>query len=351
MLEAKVKFFDIKKCGFYLRGSDQTHFSNLNDILQKLSLWAGDGREFVNTTTYEADPDNDLRNTYFCNWHLNQVNGDSILILWNEVPNDNGVIYGMNPMDMPGSTSMLTTGFGNTPAIPGFPSYFWFVPERNVFATLRFTHSIQGKKNLDHYMNGYLANKSPYRVVNEAQVITGYSATGLHTPQSDRTTSKFYALGRKQEELEAELLTNLNKIRKIIKKETLQYTVEDDRRTLERVFAGLLGNSPTFNHARTITHELQFEPSEQQLRQIISSYSEMNTSSNIRNVGFVYNDGRRIMLNGASVSFSAQINATREENQILTPQSLLTAITSQRQDLLRPLDGPAFEIELQAAAQ
>lgn len=350
MLEARIKFFDIKKCGFYLRGNDTTEFSGLNDILHKLNRWSGDGREFVNTTTYEADPDNDLRNTYFCNWHKNEVNGDSILILWNEVPNDNGVIYGMNPMDRPGNTDMLTTGFGNTPAIPGFPSYFWFVPEKNVFATIRFSHSVQGKNNLDCFLNGFLANKSPFRVLNEEGAVIGYSENGQSTDQSSRIHSKFHALGRKQEELEAELLTNLHKIRRIIKRESLEYTVEDDRKTLERVFSGLLGNTPTFNQMRTITHELQFEPTEQQLRQIISNYAELNTASSIRNAGFIYNDGKRVMLNGTSVAFSAEINANREDNQIITPQSLLTAITSQRQDLLRPLDNPAFEIE-EAVAQ
>ena len=216
MLEAKIKFFDIKKCGFYLRGGSQSEFSGLNDALHKLRDWASDGREFVNTTTYEADPDNDVRNTYFCNWHRNDVNGDSVLILWNEVPNDNGVIYGMNPMDRPGNTAMLTTGFGDTPAIPGFPSYYWFVPERSVFATVRFHHSVQGKSNLDNYLNGFLANKSPYRVTNEEGTVIGYSENGQQSDNSARIHSKFYALGRKQEELEAELLTNLHKIRRII---------------------------------------------------------------------------------------------------------------------------------------
>lgn len=350
MLEAKIKFFDIKKCGFYLRGNDQTQFSGMSDILQKMNQWARDGREFVNTTTYEADPDNDLRNTYFCNWHKNEINGDSILILWNEVPNDNGVIYGMNPMERPGSTDMLTTGFGSTPAIPGFPSYFWFVPEKNVFATIRFNHSVQGKKNLDCFLNGFLANKSPYRVINGDDAVIGYSTNGQPTGQSARIYSKFHSLGRKQEELEVELLTNLHRIRRIIKRETLQYTVEDDRKTLERVFSGLLGNTPTFNQARTITHELQFEPTEQQLRQIIINYAELNEADAIRNVGFIYNNGKRVMLNGTSVAFSAEINASREDNQIVTPQALLAAITSQRQDLLRPLDSPAFEIE-EAVAQ
>ncbi|MDY0118976.1 MAG: hypothetical protein RBR80_05470, partial [Bacilli bacterium] len=224
-------------------------------------------------------------------------------------------------------------------------SYFWFIPEKNVFAAIRFTHSVQGKSNLDNYLNGFLANKSPYRVLNNEAKVVGYSADGNPNQHSARTHSKFHALGRKQEELEAELLTNIHKIRKIVKRETLSYTVEDDRKSLERVFSGLLGNTPTFDQPRSILHELQFEPSEPQLRQIISNYAELNSASSIRNAGFVYNNGKRIMLSGVSVAFTAEINAQRDDNQIITPQALLSAITMQRQDLLRPLDQPAFEIE------
>jgi len=78
----------------------------------------------VNTTTYQANTDYDIFNTYFCSWKKNPTNKDSVLILWNEVPNDNGKIYGMKPSEKPGTTTMLYTDFGSTEAIPGLPSYF-----------------------------------------------------------------------------------------------------------------------------------------------------------------------------------------------------------------------------------
>lgn len=346
MLEAKIRFFDIKKCGFFLRGKDSPEFGSINDTLEKLNSWANDGREFVNTSCYEADPDNDIQNTYFCGWHENKTSKDSLLILWNEAPNDNGTIYGMNPMERPGNTSMLTTGFGNIPAIPGSPSYFWFIPNKNIFATIRFNHSVQGKSNLDNYLNGYLSNKSPYRVMDDSnENIIGYSKNGIKNEKSDRTSSKFYAIGRKQEELEAELLTNLGKIRKIIKRETLQYTSADDRGLLERVFSNLLQNTPVFTSPRTITQELQFQPTELELREIISQFSELNIPNSIQNAGFIYNDGKRIMLKGSSFTFSAELNVNLVENQIISPQILLSALIAQKIDLLRPLDEPSFEIE------
>lgn len=345
MLEAKIKFFDIKRCGYYLRGDETPSLGNINDMLQKLNVWATDGRAFSNTSCYEPDPDNDLLNTYFCGWSQNTTTMDSLLTLWNQVPNDNGVIYGMNPTALPGGTSMLSTDFGNTPAIPGAPSYIWFVPSKNVFATIRFAHSVQGKGNLDHYLNGFLQNKSPYRVFESDAKVIGYSATGEANTNSARLYPKFEAYSRKQEELEAELLTNIFKITKIVKRETLLYTVADDRSAFERVFSKLLSNTPVFNQARTISHELQFSPTEAELKQIIKNFGELGQDSFIKNAGFVYKDGRRIMLTGASVAFSHQFDITREENQLIPTERLLSALTSQRADLLRPLDTPAFEVE------
>lgn len=345
MLEAKIKYFDIKRCGYYQRGNEPSALGNLNDTLSKLNSWATDGRAFANTTCYQPDPDNDLLNTYFCGWSQNPTTKDSLLILWNQVANDNGVIYGMNPTVPPGGTSMLATDFGTTPAIPGAPSYIWFVPSKNVFATIRFTHSVQGKGNLDHYLNGFLQNKSPYRVLDDDEKVIGYSATGTKTQISAKLHPKFEAYGRKQEELEAELLTNILNITKIIKRETLLYTVEDDRNVFERVFSKLLQNTPTFNQTRTISHELQFSPTEAELKQIIKNFGELGNDTFIKNAGFVYKDGRTIMLTGANVAFAHQFAITREENQLIPAQSLLAAITAQRTDLLRPLDTDAFEVE------
>jgi len=344
MLEAKIKYFDIKRCGYFHRGNEAA-LGNISDTLRKLSAWGTDGRAFANTTCYESDPDNDLLNTYFCGWSQNTTTKDSLLILWNQVANDNGVIYGMRPNSQPGETSMLTTDFGNTPVIPGAPSYIWFIPSKNVFATIRFTHSVQGKGNLDHYLNGFLQNKSPYRVLNGQNEVIGYSASGKATENSAKYHPRFEAYGRKQEELEAELLTNILKITKIIKRETLQYSSDDDRSTFERVFSKLLANSPTFNQTRTISHELQFSPTETELKQIIKNFGELGEDTFIKNAGFVYKDGRTVMLTGASVAFTHQFEISREENQLISAERLLAAITTHRADLLRPLDTEVFEVE------
>ncbi|MCQ8847888.1 hypothetical protein NQT74_04800 [Alteromonas stellipolaris] len=335
MLEAKLRFFEIQRCGFYQRAASAPEFSGINDTINKLATWATDGREFVNTTTYEPNYDNDLLNTYFYSASINNNNNDSILVLWNESPNDNGVLYGINPQDIPGTTTeMLATDFGGMPAIPGAPSYFWFIPERNVFASIRFEHSISGKKNLDQYLNGYLSNKSPYRVLDPEGSVIGFSPDGRANEDNPTYYSKFLSRTSKQEDLEAELLANIHKIRKFIKRETLSYQLPDDRNVVERVFSQLLDNAPSFSDSRIISHEIQFQPTETQLRGIIRNYSERDSDTSLRNAGFMYNDGRTVMLNGLNVGMSIELELNRYDNQIVAPMDLLNAITSVRAQLL-----------------
>lgn len=352
MLEARIKFYDIKKCGYYLRAAQKPLFGGINDTLPKLDAWArSPGRTLVNTTTYEPDPDKDILNTYFCDWFRPNGGSDSVLVLWNEVQNDKGVIYGMSPDATPGERAMRATDFGDEPAIPGSPSYFWFIPDLGVFATVIFDHSMSGKRNLDFFIKGYMANKSPYRVFdpNDRNKVIGYSRNGSADSNSASTLSHFVATGRKQDELEQELLQNRHKIRRMIKRETLQYTSQDGRNWIERIFSGLTDNTPEFdNSVRTISHELQFEPTVPQIRQIVNSYSERGPQSSIKNIGFVYNDQTRVMLSGKSVTAKTELNVTRRANQIVRPQSLLRALAARRDALLRALDEAPFEIEEEA---
>lgn len=337
MADASIRFFNIVKCGFYLRGHEQPLFGGINDILTKLGTWAGDGRSISNTTCYQSDPDNDIYDTFFVDWHRFDDNGDSVLVLWNETPNDEGVIYGMLPTQPPGGTSMLTTRFNDPTAIPGQPSYFWFMPSDNVFATIKFAHSLQGKTSLERYLDGFLVNKSPYRVTDENGSIIGYSLNAVVTPDSARLYPAFHAIGHKTTELESELLTNLHRIRKFIKRESLRYTVAEDRGVIERTFSRILPNGPAQVQVRSITHEIEYQPSEAELREILANFSNLDEASTIRNAGFVYDDGKRIMLKGAYTSTTFNLDVRRADNQLISPHALLTALRQHRQELLRPL--------------
>ncbi|ENO1849205.1 TPA: hypothetical protein RQL23_003242 [Vibrio vulnificus] len=343
MLDVYVKFYQVHKCGYYQRGVNTAVLSSVEDTLIKLKQWATDGKEFVNTTTYQAMAQRDLYNTYFNDSAHSDVSGDHVLVLWNEVPNDNGVIYGKKPLEHPGSTDMLTTGFDDENVIPGLPSYFWFIPEYNAFASLKFQHSYAGKKNLDYYLNGFLRNKAPYRVRSpeDPQKIIGFSVDANYHEDSPKLYPNFEAVGMKNEDVVNSLLQNLGRITKMIKREELSYLNPDNREWHERLFGGfffgLTEETPEFGpQNRIITHELQFRPSEVQLREIVRNFNNSNDIS-LRNVGFQYNDGTRVMLSGTSISNETRLRVTRSDNESISARNLLDAIIADRATLLAPL--------------
>ncbi|SXD84464.1 hypothetical protein [Klebsiella variicola] len=340
MLTAKVKFYNINRCGYYKYSSKVPDLSNTSDVLLKLNDWASDGREFINTGTYKAEKDEDILNTYFCGLATDKRYGDHLLALWAEVPNDSGVVYGMPPLAKPGKVDMLTTGFDIDKAIPGFPCYFWFIPQLNVFASIKFEHSLMGKGHLDNYLNGYLANKSPYRVFDEDNKVIGFSVDGKKSNDSSKLKPNFYAVGMKYDEVQAELISNLSKITKILKREKITYRAPDDRKIIERVFSGLLKNAPDSTQERTLLHEMEFKPTETELKSIIKSYNSLENTSSIRNVGFKYSDGRAIWLSGANVSFEIELNVRRKDNHIIPPGRLLSAIIKRRDELITKMKTP-----------
>ncbi|MDD9180737.1 MULTISPECIES: hypothetical protein [Aliivibrio] len=337
-MEAKFTFYNIEKCGYYTFGSTDPIFSGVTDVFAKLALWGADGRELENTTTYEHDRDNEIMRTFYVDSATCPVTNDIFLTLWNEVENDNGKIYGMAPNKKPGNTEILETGFDGL-AIPGFPSYFWFSPENNVFASIKFDHSTSGKKNLELYMNGFLSNKSPYRVFNEEDVVIGYSQDGKYAKGCDKNHPRFLAKKRKNNKLEAELLANLSNIRKFVKKESLLYSTPDDRQLIERVFSRLLDNPPAFSKSKDIMHEVAFEPSAGQLKKIISNFYD-NEDETLKNAGFIYNTGKRVMLKGINVSFKFNLDVTKFEAHVINVEALLKAVRLSRVELLAEMENP-----------
>lgn len=343
MLTAKLKFYNINKCGYYTYAAKTPSLSNISDILLKLKSWASDGREFINTTTYHAVKKDDILNTYFCGLASEETYGDHILTLWAEVPNDSGVIYGMPPLAKPGKVDMLTTGFATNTAIPGFPCYFWFIPKLNVFASIKFEHSLIGKGHLDNYLNGYLVNKSPYRVIDKDDKIIGFSSDGKITKKSDKLYPSFHAVGMKHDTVQNELIHNISKITKILKREKITYRAPDDRKIIERVFSGLLPNTPESTQERTILHEMEFKPTEDQLKNIIKNYNSLNGNSPIRNIGFKYSNGKSIWLSGINVAFEVELNVKRKNDHIIAPKKLLSAIIESRAELIKKMQTPPIE--------
>jgi len=335
-MKAKLTFYNIDKLGFYKRGLRVPEFGGGEQSLSDLVKWAKDGRGFENTTTFQPDPEKDVYRTFFCNWGASADKRDGILVLWNEHPNNDGKIYGYDTRSRPGSTHMVSRDFSGSRAIPGLPSYFWFATDLNILASIRLHYSYQGKGNLDRYINGYLANFSPYRVKGADGEIIGYSKTGAYQSNCDKVYPRFATHATKNTNIREVLLSQRSEITKIVKRETFSDTVEDRRQDHERFFSGLTRSTPSNKGETTITQIMNYTPTETELEEIISKYENHDLPREVTDVGFYLKSNKKIMLSGITFSTSEDINIPEINNAMHSPEQLLNALPEIRNRLALP---------------
>tara|TARA_R100000935_G_C2828195_1_gene163476 strand:+ start:307 stop:1323 length:1017 start_codon:yes stop_codon:yes gene_type:complete len=323
MEDAKVKFFNIESCGYHEWGNQNPSFGNMEEIISQLTKWGTDGRHIKNTKTYQPDPSKDIYNTYFCECKTSSNGSDIVLVLWNEVKNDNGAIYGISPTNQPGQNSILTSGFSANKAIPGFPSYFWIMPRKSIIASITFDHSVQGKANLERYLAGFMKHKSEYRVKDKDGKITNYTSDGQHDDSAPKHYQKLRITSVKSKDLEDNLLDNQQKIRKFIRKEKMDYTLKDSRDLMEKAFSRLTSNTPKLTQERISCIEIPFQPTPAQIRSIIKNYENLSDSDPIKDVGFELKGGKRLMLGGMFITEDIKFQIIRNSNTYLPSNTLL----------------------------
>ena len=189
----KIQFYKITRCGYYRYGSDEPEFGDISDILDQLMDWVTAGHKtLAETCTYELDAGEDSHRAFCFDIRKNQRTDDVVLVTWNETPTNEGRVVTVNGQQPVGDAEV---SFTNLPegSIPGYATYFWFVPDQNVFAALRFHHTLLvGRANLERYLREYCAKFTSYVVVEEEDdgaEILGY-AEGDGEPENLRPNFK-----------------------------------------------------------------------------------------------------------------------------------------------------------------
>jgi len=145
----KTQFYRISKAGYYHFAQDNPEFGSVSEVFNELLGWVkSEDKKLSETCTYELEDAEDEYKTYCFNLVKNNETGDFVIITWNETPTNEGRIVTVNGTQTVGNADV---SFSDLPdgAIPGYATYFWVIPEYNVFASIRFHHSLLiGKKVL-----------------------------------------------------------------------------------------------------------------------------------------------------------------------------------------------------------
>ncbi len=159
---AGVCWYEIQKCGYFKSSrAKQPDFGGVNQLLEDLSRW-GRNKQLRETQTFspgEMEPEDTQLPVY-----LLDIQGDRddwLITLWNETPSSEGQVASVPMNAVVGKADVV---MNKLPAgsVPGYATYFYFVPSLNAFAAIRFQHLIFGHSGARRYLGGFVRGFSRY---------------------------------------------------------------------------------------------------------------------------------------------------------------------------------------------
>lgn len=169
MINADFQFYNIKQCGYYRRGENETpEFGDMLTTLLDLKAWVESGREFGDTATYTISDDKEpqhtsLRESYCFDLEYSKESNQFLLVLWIGVNTGFSQLQSAKRAGKVGKVVVKDVQGLSEEDIPGFPVYFWILPKENIFASIRINKSpFTGQREMAEYFRGFLNQYGRY---------------------------------------------------------------------------------------------------------------------------------------------------------------------------------------------
>ncbi|AXH62808.1 MULTISPECIES: hypothetical protein [Gammaproteobacteria] len=337
MEEAKVTFYKIEKCGLYEYGSDDPKFGGLADFLNQLKSWVKkNDKPLSETCTYAIEESEDVDRTFCYDLVTNSATGDFLLTTWNETPSYEGKVAAVQAKSKVGSAKVEFTKLPKD-SIPGYATYFWFIPSKNVFATIRFQHRLNGKKNLDKYFKEFISKFSDYVVLAENGKadfnVVGYSEKDGEDPINLHSQFKTVIV-RKPGQIDY-ILEQKDHIRKITRHNRLSPKLAECQELWQKALKNLgLKKQRSLNSDVNFSYEFSFTPSETELKEMIAEW-EKSHDSKWDDIGFTLKGEQGpLWLSNSLARDKFDLDVNRIDEEIVDAKSILEQLTEKRNLIL-----------------
>lgn len=286
--------YNITKCGYFKPHARKAskHFGDIAASLKSLMSWST-GKTLLETKVSEGNASG--LPAYLMD--IVTSKNEYLICLWNEIHSTEGNILSVPLNDPVGTTNVSTSKLpdGN---IAGYPAYFWFKPELNEFRTVQFPGELNGRNNLQVYLENFLAKYNSNHVVadenaaDEAEfhkAIKGYRKdASSEVIDSDEVRTCFESLLMRDENQKSELKSLVKDVYGLIRKEAVTGNATVQTSFLGMLIKGVGINTLTSNTADMeyrLKYEIGFKPSQEEFDQIIDNWGG-NEENNWENIGF-----------------------------------------------------------------
>lgn len=336
MEEAKVTFYRFDKCGLFEYGVEESKLGELRDFLNQLMSWVQRGdKPLDETCTYAIEESEDVSRTFCYDIVKNKI-GDFLLTTWNETPSYKGKVAAVNSKGKVGEAKVEFTKLPKD-SIPGYATYFWIIPDENVFATIRFQHALNGKKNFDKYFKEFISKFSDYVVLGASEK-SDFKIIGYAEDEDDEVLNLHAYLKtsilRKPGQTDY-IINNFQSIRKITRHNRLSPKLVNSQDLWQKALLGLgLKKQKKLNSEVNFSYEFSFKPSKGELTEMIEEW-EANHDSKWDDIGFtLIGEQNPRWLSNSLARDTFELDVTRINDEVVDAKSILDQVTKNRDYIL-----------------
>jgi len=350
-----ISFFEIRECGFYRMKNSQSEFVTgaLNDTLSSITKWLK-GRELENTLPW--DPKSNISKTrVFCeSTSHNDLTKDSLFVFWKDMGDEEGNVKGLLAK---GATSTKSTKAIKLPRnnsgedyIYGEPMYYWFIPEHNLIASVKFPNSLASLDSALTYIKKSIDYRIPHanRKLSETTHFNQFANKEItvknvnYRSEDDKFSMKF-KISAHTKELSANKVDAVNlasKITHLVIRDTVS-TIKDedkDKDSLIKLWNQVRGVQSRKYFSKEIQLVEEVNLSAEELTNIISVYQQDVVKNGWNDIGFKTDGiesttkwfGKYVERNHITLS------PTQKHGDVYYPADIvLKALTDKRIDILK----------------
>ncbi|MEZ8718399.1 hypothetical protein AB6D81_20675 [Vibrio splendidus] len=356
--KASVRFYRVNKCGLAKRHARQCSIGSYKSVIENIYNWAK-GKYIQNTCTYEISEDSEMEflQTYLVSAQRNSKENEYLFTFWNRTHESGDSVYALDSTVKMGDLSSKSFHKGNLPesSIPGYATYFWFLPNKGVFATITFGNPRNGLAPMSYWLENFLVTESRYAKF-EGLVFKGFEAMDgtLHQDLEPCFRKELFDIPAKK----SLIMQYSSHIKGVIRRVHLSRGIEVD----ETTFLGLskilgMKKAELEESDMSLSYELSYVPTQEELKDIIEQYETTATRGKWEDVGFKFSESNDIGMNKKewlSKSYAkAKISLEVEwviVGQLLNTPHLLKTINSHKQELFNHIKSVQQEANKQKIA-
>lgn len=303
MEQGLITFFNVKSCGFYrLKDKKSVHVEGtMSEIIDLLYNWLK-GRDFDQTIPWDIKAHVNRTRIYCKSAYIHEQTKDAVFVFWKQFGEDNGNLNGIlakSKVDDKGvDTHKVKARIKGQNVILGEPMYYWYIPEYNLMASIKFPHSLTDTESVCSYIKKCidLRINNPRKIQSESRFFNHLAGREIVTKNvtyksEDGSYSLSFKIDAEMKELsinDASLANLARRITHLVVRESISSSREIEKDSLFTMFDKLTRNkhgSMSRSKQVEIVSEEHFDADG--LASILATYnSDHEPDSKWDNVGF-----------------------------------------------------------------